>query len=272
MRNPASGPGESIVASALSPVAEARLAAIAEALAAERANVYLEPILQLAEEQARHFEVSVRLSDADGTDLDARQISARAGNAEVLTLLDAIGLRHAAGFALKLERRGRDGSVFSEIAGHSLANEGFVNDASGRHAQGIADRLVLTFQQSEMRALGPAQLAALGDLARLGFRFALQGVADLDMDFEALRNHGLSFVKLDAEVFLNGLIAGGEEVPASDICRFFDEMGLHVIVSGIDNDVLRQRIAGCGVSFGQGLVFGQPRPIPVGMPATGIAA
>lgn len=269
---PVQAPTEPPPAAALPPVAEARLAAVAEALAAERANVYLEPILQLAEEQAHHFEVSVRLVDADGTDLDARQVIARAGNAELLSLLDAIGLRHAAGFALKLERRGRDGSVFSEIAGQSLADERFVTDASGRHAQGVADRLVLTFQQSEMRALGSAQLAALGDLARLGFRFAIQGVADLDMDFEALSGLGLTFVKLDAEVFLNGLICSGEEVPASDICRFFDDIGLQVIVGGIDSDILRQRITGCGVAFGQGRVFGEPRPIPVGQPAGVIAA
>lgn len=268
----ASGPGVGAVASALPPVAEARLAAIAEALAAERAKVYLEPILQLAEEQARHFEVSVRIVDANGTDLDARQVSMRAGNAELLGLLDAVGLRHAAGFALKLERRGREGSVFSEIAGQSLADEGFVSDASGRHAQGVADRLVLTFQQSEMRALGPAQLAALGDLSRLGFRFALQGVVDLDMDFESLRDLGLNFVKLDAELFLKGLICGGQEVPASDICRFFDDMGLGVIVSSIDSEVLLQRIAGCGVAFGQGRVFGGPRPIAVGGQVGGIAA
>lgn len=272
MRTPEPVAKNELAPAALPAAVEARLAAVAEALAAERANIYLEPILQLAEDQARHFEVSVRLVDADGADLDARAFSARSGNAELLSLIDALALRHAAGFALKLERRGRDGSVFSEVAGHSLADDRFVADASGRHAQGIADRLVLTFQQSEMRALGPAQLAALGDLARLGFRFAIQGVSDLDMDFEALQGNGLHFVKLDAEVFLRGFVCGGEDVPASDICRFFEEIGLQVIVSGVDSDILRQRIVGCGVSFGQGLVFGEPRPIPVGMPAGGIAA
>jgi EAL domain-containing protein (putative c-di-GMP-specific phosphodiesterase class I) len=79
-------------------------------------------------------------------------------------------------------------------------------------------------------------------------------------------------VKLDAEVFLQGLQCGGAEVPASDICRFFDELGLEVIVSGIDSDVLRQRIEGCGVAYGQGLMFGAPRPIPVLAQPGGIAA
>ena len=36
-----------------------------------------------------------------------------AGGAGLLPLLDALNVRHAAGFALKLERRGREGAVFS---------------------------------------------------------------------------------------------------------------------------------------------------------------
>src|SRR5262249_25031528 len=106
-------------ATAVTP-AEARLAAVAEALAAERADVFLEPILALADEQARHFEVSVRLKVTPDEALDARALAAVAGGVGLLPLLDALGVRHAAGFALKLERRGREGAVFSAIDGRSL--------------------------------------------------------------------------------------------------------------------------------------------------------
>jgi len=252
--------------------AEARLAAVAEALAAERADVFLEPILALADERANHFEVSVRLKATSGEELDARALVGVAGGAGLLPLLDALGVRHAAGFALRLERRGREGAVFSTIDGRSLESDQFVSEVAGRHAQGISDRLVLTFLQAEMRGLGPAQLAALGDLGQLGFRFALQGVSDLDMDFEALRALGFEFVKLEAEVFLKGLRCGNEDVPASDLCRYFADLGLAVIVSSIDDQSLHQRVIGCGVVFGQGRLFGGPRPIPVATSESNIAA
>ncbi len=238
---------------------EARIAAVADALAAERVDVVLAPILALAGEEARHFEVSVRLRSVEGELLDDRAIASAAG---LLPLLDALSVRHAAGFALKLERRGRAGAVFSTIGGQSLESEGFVGDVSGRYAQGIADRMVLSFAQAEMRGLGPAQMAAIGDLADLGFRFALTGVADLDMDFEALRATGFQFVKLDASVFLGGLPCAGAVVPASDICLHFSDLGIEVIVSGIADERLRDNIANCGVSYGQGALFGEPRPIP----------
>ena len=254
-------PSSAQVPSVVAPVSavEAEIAAVAEALAVERVDVVLAPILAIAGAEARHFEVSVRLRDAAGGMLDAR---ATAGGARLLPLLDAIHVRHAAGFALKLERRGRDGAVFSEVAGVSLESESFVGDVTGRYAQGIADRMVLTFAQNELRGLGPAHFAALGDLARLGFRFAVTGVADLDMDFETLRNLGFQFVKFDAAVFLLGLPCAGDMVPASDLCRHFSDTGIEVIVSGIDDQTRRDTLMGCGVVLGQGLLYGEPRPIP----------
>lgn len=243
--------------------AELRLAAVAEALIAERADVMLEPILGLADDQARHFEVSVKLRTESGEVIDAKSMEARARGAGLLPLLDALGVRHSGGFALRLERKGRDGSVFSRISGESLESERFVTDVANRHAMGIADRLVLTFEQAEVRGLGPAQLSALAKLNELGFRFALQGVTDLDMDFDELTALGFQFVKLDAGVFLVGLRFGETEVPAGDLCRHFAGLGLAVIVDRIESEDICARVSSHGVVFGQGALFGAPRPIAV---------
>lgn len=237
--------------------AEVGVAAVAEAIQAECADVFLSPILGLADQSARHFEVSVKLRVDMG---DEHGIAEGAG---LLPLLDALLVRRAAGFASMLERRGRDGAVFSRIAGKSLESGRFVEDVAVSHAHGVADRMVLSFAQDEMRGLGPAQFTALEDLARLGFRFSLQGVADLDMDFDALRALGFEFVKLDAAVFQAGLFCDGETVPASDICEHFQDLGLSVIVADIADAETRDRLVGWGVAYGQGALFGAPRPVPV---------
>ncbi len=252
--------GSNLPAQAPVSAAEMRIAEIAEAIHAERADVFLSPILGLADDQARHFEVSVKLRVA-ATDPDELRATAASGG--LLALLDALNVRHASGFALMLERRGRDGAVFSQVGGSSLESEMFVNDLAGRHAQGIADRMVLSFAQDEIRGLGPAQLAALGDLGRLGFRFALQGLADLVMDFEALHTLGFEFVKLDAAVFLGGLTCNEAHIPPGDICQHFEDLGLAVIVGGIGDADTRERMLACGVAYGQGPLFGPPRPVAV---------
>ena len=244
--------------------AEIRLAAVAEALAAERANVFLQPILSLRDDRAQNFEVSVRLRTRDGQVLERQQVADNIRGAGLLPLLDAIGVRHSAGFALKLERRGRDGAVFSQVAGESLEHAGFVSDVAVRQAQGIADRLVLSFDQEEIRGLGAAQMAALASLNDLGFRFAIERLSHLDMDFEALADTGFAFVKLDAEVFARGLAIGGAVVSPSDLGGFFRDLGLAVIVGRIDDEAMRGRMLDYGVVFGQGALFGEPRPVPVG--------
>ena len=62
------------------PQLNPQLARIAEAVAAERMEVLLEPIHALVEGRPRHFEVSMRLLTADGATLDQREY-ARAARA-----------------------------------------------------------------------------------------------------------------------------------------------------------------------------------------------
>ena len=95
-------------------------------------------------------------------------------------------------------------------------------------------------------------------LAAAGFRFALEEVTDLDMDFGALKAMGFEFVELDAPVFLEGLPAAGGRIPASDICRHLSDFGLTLIVGRIEDDWLLARILGFGVLFGKGTLFGGP--------------
>jgi cyclic-di-GMP phosphodiesterase TipF (flagellum assembly factor) len=248
-----------------SPARE-RLAAVADALARERVDVYLEPILGLADERARHFEVTVRLKQGTGEEFDADEVGQVGRGSGLLPLLDALRVRHSAGLALRLERRGRDGKVFSSITSESLESRQFLAGVAEGRGQGefVTDRLVLAFEQSAVRAFAPAQWGALAGLRDQGFRFSLQGLTDLDMDFAALRTSGFEFVKLDARVFLQGLPLGQGVVPPSDLCRHMAGQGLAIIVGRIDSEAERTRIQGFGVQFGQGGLFGAPRPVNLG--------
>ena len=259
-------------APAMPTPAELRLAAVAEALAAERAEVLLDPILGLAEGSPRHFEISVRLRSRAGEVLDREAIGQAARGAGLLPVFDALGVRHSAGFALKLERHGRDGAVFSTVAGSTLESRAFVDDVAGRHSQGMADRLVLSFDQSEVAALGPVQMSALAELNTIGFRFALHGLANLDMDFEALADVGFEFVKLDAAVFESGLALAGAHVPPQDLARFLEDHDMTVIAGHIESEDARARMLSYGVALGQGALFGAPRAVSMPAPGEAMAA
>lgn len=259
------------VASAPSPYG--RLALIAEAVSADRIEVFLDPILALAERRARHFEVSVRLRTSDDDVIGSDDYLAIAGETGLLPQIDAAKLDRTARVAARLRARGSNGSLFSALAGESLADDGFLNtfaDLFGAETD-ISNQLILTFSQRDVRAFGEAHWDAVATMADIGLRFALDQVSHLDMDFERLRQSGFTFVKLDSQVFLEGLPAPGGAIPAADICGYLSGLGLGLIVGHIEDDRDLAKIAGFGVIFGQGILFGAPRPIRVD-PQPGTAA
>jgi cyclic-di-GMP phosphodiesterase TipF (flagellum assembly factor) len=241
------------------PPLNPQLARIAEAVAAQRMEVLLEPIHQLAEGRPRHFEVSVRLLAADGSAIEQGEVARTAQGSGLMPRIDAARMIRAARVARRLGERGRQGSVLASVAGESITHDDFVFAAVEEPAIGGNMSLVLSFAQSEMRTLTPAHTQALAALSSVGFRFALEEVTDLDMDFAALKEMGFAFVELDAPVFLDGLPAAGGRVPASDICRHLADFGLTLIVGRIEDDWLLARILGFGVLFGKGALFGAPR-------------
>jgi len=241
------------------PQLNPQLARIAEAVAAERMEVLLEPIHALVEGRPRHFEVSMRLLTADGATLDQRDYAQAALGSGLMPRIDAAKMVRAARVAGRLGRRGREGAVLATMAGDSLTDQAFLDAAASGPGNGATMGLVLCFAQGDVRTFTPGHVRALGDLAAMGFRFALEDVTDLDMDFAALKEMGFAFVELDAPVFLDGLPAAAGRVPASDLCRHLADFGLSLIVGRIEDDWLLARILGFGVLFGKGALFGGPR-------------
>jgi len=238
------------------PMLDPQVARIAEAVAAERMEVLLEPIQGLSDGRARHYEVSIRLRTADGTALDQGVFSRLAHGSGLMPRIDAARMMRAARVARRLGERGRQGSVLTTTAGESLTDEEFLDAAALQPGTDGRISLVLSFTQSDVRTFTPVHSEALGSMAASGFGFALEDVTDLDMDFGGLKAMGFEFVKLDAQVFLDGLQAPSGRVPASDICRYLSEFGLAVIVGGIEDEWLQARILGFGVLLGKGTLFG----------------
>lgn len=243
--------------------AAARLAAIADALSDEQMDVFLETINGLDDYRARHYQVSVRLRLDDGEMLDGGQMVSETRGTGLLALIEAVKVSSTRRVAVQMIRRGRQGEFFSLVDGEALQTDQFSEDMLTIIGDdpGLASRLVLSFSQADARAFTPAQWNSLREIANLGFRFSIEDITDLDMDFEVLASNGFAFAKLDAEVFLDGLPIENGRVPAADICRYLSGAGLALIVSRVSDETTRAKIMGFGALFGQGPLFGAPRPV-----------
>ncbi|MGI9520021.1 MAG: EAL domain-containing protein [Hyphomicrobiaceae bacterium] len=239
-----------------------KMAQVADALADEKIDVFLEPICGLDDRQARHYEVSIRLV-LDGEAMDFAGYSAVARGTGLLPLVDAVKVSHTKRIGLHLLRRGQSGALISQINGESVAGTQFGDDLAaiiGTDA-GMAGKLILSLSQSDVRGFTPVHWTTVERLVGLGFRFSISDITDLDLDFESLAQRGFAFAKLDAAVLRDGLRAGGLQVPPHDTCRHLTTAGLGLIVGSIDSDRQLAELLGFGALFGQGTVFGGTRPI-----------
>jgi len=241
----------------------AKLAAIADALSDEQMDVYLETINGLEDYRAQHYEVSVRLRLADGEVLENDAFLSEARGTGLLPLLEAVKVSSTKRLAVQMMRRGRSGGFFTAIDGEALGDSQFGDDVDtiAGGDKDLATRLVLAFSQSDVRGLTKAQSQTLETIAALGFKFSIEEITDLDMDFEDLARRGFTFAKLDADVFLNGLPTGTSRVPPFDICQHLAKSGLTLIIGNVRDEVARAKILGMGAVLGQGELFGAPRPV-----------
>ena len=234
-----------------------------DAIDASRIDLCLEPILGLDDRKARHFEVSVRLRSEDGEIFDPQALVGVLAGTGLVPRIEALTFGETVRLAGEFAARGAYADLFSVASGESLRDGGFHAALSGALAPDmtLGARLVMSIAQSEVRAFGPAHWAALTALADAGLRYALVDVVDLDMDFEELADRGFEFVRLDAQVFLQGLPAPHGFVPAADLCRHLSGLGFTLIVSRIGEERELVKVLGFGALLGQGRLFGGPRAI-----------
>ncbi len=257
-------PASTVEPAAASEEVEMRVGLLADALAADRMDVMLEPILGLKDQATRHYEISVRLRTETGEAVNPADEHDMLGGTGILPLIDIAKISRIAEVARRLAERGKTGAVFADLAGESLGDDDFLQRFAEIYGEreGITEQLVVALAQADMRVFADAHWDMVKDLGSVGFRFALDHVTDLDMDFDIMKAAGIRFVKLDAEVFLEGLpTTSGAHVPAADIVRFLSDKDLSLIVGEITDKAQLSRIVDCGVLFGNGRLFGGPRVV-----------
>ncbi|HWK38065.1 MAG TPA: EAL domain-containing protein, partial [Hyphomicrobium sp.] len=212
-----------------------RLASLAEAVASGRIDVALAPVVGLDDHQVHYHEVLARPCDERGMPLSASTRDPQLAVAGLLPLLDSARLRQAAVVARTFANEGREAHLFVPATAVSLANDGFLDElaAAYQDREMLAGQLVLTFAQADIRTFGNSEWSALTDMRDLGFRFGIEDVTDFDYEFTALCAAGFAFVKVDAATLMAGLVAPNGTMPAGEVCRSLNDLGLTVIVGGI---------------------------------------
>ncbi len=237
------------------------LSAVREAIRADRIEIFLQPIVSLPQRKPRFYEMFSRIRlDQGGYLLPERYINIPAGQ-ELVQALDNLQLIRCIQMLRDTERRNSPLRFFCNIASNTLRDTNFMTELVqflGQNAA-LAPKLIFELAQADLQQLPPDMLPVLDGLGRLGCRFSMDQVYDLNLPITALIARKIKTVKVDSDLLLEHLRQPSGEMRLRELKVLLDRNGIDLIGSKIESEQQLRELLDLSIDFGQGYLFGEPR-------------
>ncbi len=230
------------------------------ALEHNRVELYLQPVVSLPQRKLRHHEAYSRIRGDNGVLIVPEQYIPVAEHFGLVSTIDNMLLFRC----VQRIRRRRDNAelgVFCNISPHTLGDQEFFAqfiDFMERNAA-LSRSLIFEFSQAAVLRCGGEALANLERLATLGFRFSMDQIDTLDLDFTDLRRRNFHFIKVDARTLLSDYARTGAAIDAFDLAEVMRRSGLNLVCEKVETERTVAELLDFNVDFGQGYLFGEPR-------------
>ena len=249
----------------------ALLETIREALAENRVDLYLQPVVGLPQRRTVFYESFSRLRDETGRVMMPAEYLAVAEPEGLVTSIDNLLLFRCVQIVRRLAKTDKKIGIFCNISTSSLADESFFPQFLDLLAanRDLAGALIFELGQAAFDARGAVEARNMGKLADLGFRFSLDKVVDLDLDFQDLARSDVKFLKIGAQFLLGQLMDTDEglvlksrpDLAAQDFSSLTRRYGVEIIAEKVEEERQIVDILELDIAYGQGHLFGEPRPI-----------
>ena len=244
---------------------------VREALSENRVDLYLQPVVSLPQRRTVFYESFTRLRDDTGRIMMPAEYLPVAEVEGLAPAIDNLLLFRCAQIVRRLAKQDRKVGVFCNVALASLGDEAFFPQFLEflSDNRDLKDALIFEIGQAAFEARGAVEARNLAKLADLGFRFSIDKVQTLDLDFSDLQRSDVKFIKVSAELLLEQLldldgqpaIASLRDIHASDFAEITRRYGLQIIAEKVENEKQIVDILELDVALGQGHLFGEPRAI-----------
>lgn len=241
----------------------AMLDRVREAIENNRLELYLQPIVSLPQRKIRYYEAFSRLRDSDGGILRPIDYLEAAERANRIGVIDNMILLRCVQAFRKLKNRDSQFAVFCNLSPATLYDTDFFNHFTDylELNSDLSSRLIFEFTYPAVQMMHPRFEENLKAIARRGFMFSVDHVQSLDADWPALRARNFRFVKAPSAMLLAA--GGGDEAAAArlrSLRKRLAECEIDLIAEKIEIEGAMPEILGLGIDYGQGNLFGAPRP------------
>jgi cyclic-di-GMP phosphodiesterase, flagellum assembly factor TipF len=258
----ASPPVESTVAAFAGLGRDGIIALLRRAIDGGKIDLFLQPIVTLPQRKVHYYEAVSRLKADNGEHVAAADFLTYAEAGSMMPNLDHLAVLRCVQVVRRLQLKNRDIGLFCNLSGSTLTDSSFPHLLEFVEAnRAIAPSLVFEFTQSAVRAMGPIEHESLAALAERGFRFSMDGLADLRFDPRELTARGFRFIKAPAELLLNRAGAASTDIHPADLSDLLGRFGIDLIAERIESETTVVDLLDYDVRFGQGFLFAPPRPV-----------
>jgi len=254
-----------------SPQSNALLEVVQDALAENRVDLYLQPVVSLPQRRTVFYESFSRLRDETGRVMMPAEYLAVAEPSGLTAAIDNLLLFRCVQIVRRLAKQDRKVGIFCNISLASLADEQFFGQFLEflQANKDLSGALIFELGQAAFDNRGPVEARHMARLASLGFRFSLDKVNDLDLDFQDLARADVKFLKIGAQLMLEQLeeqdgklvIASLPDLNAADFAGLTRRYGIEVIAEKVEHERQIVDILELDIGYGQGHLFGEPRAV-----------
>lgn len=236
---------------------------ITQALEENRFRLYAQPIVPLGESSALHFELLVRMLDADGTVIPPGSFLPAAERYDLIEEVDNWVLHNA--FELlssSAEFLEQIDFVSINLSGASLTSGKFLEAIFVNLKQSGISPAKVCFEVTETVAISNLNAAVtfITLLKDVGFRFALDDFGSGLSSFGYLKNLPVDFLKIDG-MFVKDMVDDPIDFAmVKSINEIGHVMGMQTIAEFVEDDAIKIVLTHLGVDFAQGYGVGKPQP------------
>ncbi|HYE43631.1 MAG TPA: EAL domain-containing protein [Caulobacteraceae bacterium] len=249
----------------------ALLETVRAALAEGRVDLYLQPVVGLPQRRTVFYESFSRLRDDSGRVLMPAEYLSVAEPEGLVTAIDNLLLFRCVQIVRRLAKTDRKVGIFCNVSLASLADEQFFPQFLEflQENRDLGGALIFELGQAAFEARGAVEARNMAKLADLGFRFSLDKVQTLDLDFADLQRSDVKFLKIGADLLLEQLLeVEGEpalrqmkDIHAADFAAMTRRYGVEVVAEKVEAERQVVDILELDIAYGQGHLFGEPRAI-----------
>lgn len=229
---------------------------ISSALAEDRFELHLQPIMSLASGRIERAEALIRMRDPNGELVPPNSFIPIAEETGQIEAIDHWVLANA----IALQRRLPERALSVNLSANALRDPSLLPDIERLLADGGVDPARLTFEVTETIAINSlAQATALmKSIQALGCRFALDDFGSGFASYAYLRQLPVNDVKIDGAFIRNLPDSREDRIFVRAVTEMAHGMGKRVTAEFVESEAIVTILREIGVDYAQGYHIGRP--------------